>query len=242
MKKFRSIIAAVSAVTVIALGSMPVSATTAADVVAAARGAGIHSTYVAQLENFLAANEFTSEQYDKMIGGLGNIGSISLSVVQRYFPEIQSIEDFYNGPSSGGSDKDPENTDPTENKKPETIVNGTLTPEEENIKNKTEEIMDSMTTDDMLAAIDELIQTGKEIGLDITAEQVGDKAFTITVKDKDGNIKLVAPIGQLVSKTGVEAVSADTNYAPAVASAALLVSGIAAVAFLNRKNREAGAN
>ncbi len=238
-KRFRSIIAALTAVTVISFGSMSVSATTAADVVAAARGAGIHSTYVAQLENFLAANEFTSNQYDMMIDGLGNIGNISLSVIKRYFPEINSIEDFYNGPSSS----DDSNTDPTDTKKPGTIINGTLTPEEENIKDKTEEIMDNMTNEDMLDAIEEMIETGKQVGLDITAEQVGDKAFTITVKDKDGNIKLVAPIGQLVSRTGVQDVSTESDSnTVAVASLGLLVAGIAGMAFLNRKNRETGVN
>lgn len=67
-KSFKRAVAAVSAVSVIAFGGLSASAATKEDVIAAARSAGFLEVYVQQLSNFLASNNFSSDQYDIMIG------------------------------------------------------------------------------------------------------------------------------------------------------------------------------
>lgn len=235
-KTFKRIIAAVSAVSVIAFGGISASATTADDVIAAARGAGILDTYVAQLENFLRANDFTSNQYDMMIDGLGNIRNISMDVVHQYFPDVESIDEFFGGGGSSGDtadDSDSDNTSPT--------TKPNLSKDEQTIQDMAQQIQDNMTNEQMLQAIQEVIDTGKKIGLDITVEQTGDKSFTMTVKDKDGNVKLVAPIGKLVSTTGVEAQQQDGSFVTvaAICASVLAAGGIGAY-ILSRKNRRIG--
>lgn len=234
-KSFKRVIAAISAVTVMAFGGISASATTADDVVAAARGAGILDTYVAQLENFLRANEFTSNQYDMMIDGLANIRNISMDVVRQYFPDAQSIDEFFEGYDGGSSDdSDSDNTSPTT--KP-----NKLNKDEQTIQDLAEQIQDNMTNEQMLDAIQEVIDTGKKIGLDVTVEQTGDKSFTMTVKDKDGNVKLVAPIGKLVSTTGVEAQQQDGSFVTVAAiCASVLAAGGIGAWILSRKNSRIG--
>lgn len=233
-KTFKRIIAALAAVSVIAFGGISASATTADDVIAAARGAGILDTYVAQLENFLRANDFTSNQYDMMIDGLGNIRNISMDVVRQYFPDAESIDEFFVGYEGGSSDdSDSDNTSPT--------TKPNLSKDEQTIQDIAQQIQDNMTNEQMLDAIQEVIDTGKKIGLDITVEQTGDKSFTMTVKDKDGNVKLVAPIGKLVSTTGVEAQQQDGSFVTvaAICASVLAAGGIGAY-ILSRKNRRIG--
>lgn len=230
-KSFKRIIAAISAVSVIAFGGISASATTADDVIAAARGAGILETYVAQLENFLRANSFNSNQYDMMIDGLANIRSISMDVVRQYFPDAESIDEFFVGYEGGDSTDDSD----TSTTKPN------LTKDEQTIQDMAQQIQDNMTNEQMLQAIQEVIDTGKKIGLDITVEQTGDKSFTMTVKDKDGNVKLVAPIGKLVSTTGVEAQQQDGSFVTvAVICASVLAAGGIGAYALSRKNRRIG--
>ncbi len=249
MKKIKRIIAAVTAVSVIALGSISASATTADDVVAAARSAGILETYVMQLDNFLRANSFNSNQYDMMIEGLGNVRNISIDVIHQYFPDVESVDDFF----YGGGSSDDSNTDPTDSgssdnkndsKKDNSSKNNTsdknLTKDEKTIQDMAGQIVDKMSNKQMLDAIDEIIQTGKKVGLDITVEQLGEKSYTMTVKDKDGNVKLVAPIGKLVSTTGVQSPQSDSRF-PEVAAvcASVLALGSAGAWLIGKKNRAA---
>lgn len=233
-KKLKSIIAAVTAVSAIAFGNISVSATTADDVIAAARGAGILDTYVAQLENFLLVNKFNSDQYDMMIDGLANIRNISLEVAQQYFPDVKSIDEFFGGGSSS------ENTsDPTNNSSGNSTTIDKLDKNERPIKDLAEDIQQNMSADQMLDAINEVIKTGKNIGLDITVEQTGEKSFLLTAKDKDGVVKLVMPIGKLVSTTGIEAESDKDNgfmTVAAVCAAVTASAGIGAYA-LSKKNK-----
>lgn len=253
-KRFKTIMAAVVAVTAVAFGGISASATTASDVVAAARGAGILETYVAQLENFLRANSFSSDQYDKMIGALGGIRDISMDVVHQYFPEINSVDEFFGGGSSGSDETDESSKSDDSNKSDDSTKSDSnssdknsnstkptkpLTKDEQTIQDMAEQIADKMTTDQMLDAINKVISTGKELGLDITVEQTGEKSFTMTVKDKDGNVKLVTPIGNLVSRTGVQPQEHKENFLT-VASlcAAVLAAGGAGAWILNRKNHE----
>lgn len=236
--KLKGIIAAITAVSAIAFGSVSVSATTADDVIAAARGAGILDTYVAQLENFLLVNKFNSDQYDMMIDGLANIRSISLDVVRQYFPDVQSIDDFFGSGSSSGNGDTP--TDSSSNASSgNTPVVDKLDKNEKPLKDLAEDIQQNMSTEQMLDAINEVIETGKKIGLDITVEQTGEKSFLLTAKDKDGVVKLVMPIGKLVSTTGIEAESDKDNgfmTVAAICAAVTASAGIGAYA-LSRKNK-----
>ena len=84
-KSFKRAVAAVSAVSVIAFGGLSASAATKEDVIAAARSAGFLEVYVQQLSNFLASNNFSSDQYDIMIGALGNIESYGDEIALQYF-------------------------------------------------------------------------------------------------------------------------------------------------------------
>lgn len=232
-KKFKRIMAAIIAVTAVAFGGISASATTASDVVAAARGAGILETYVSQLENFLRANSFSSDQYDMMISGLGGIRDISMDVVHQYFPEVNSVDEFFGGGNSSDDDSSRSDSNSNNNTKP----TKPLTNDEKTVQDMAEKIADKMTTDQMLEAINEVISTGKELGLDITVEQTGEKSFTMTVKDKDGNVKLVTPIGNLVSKTGVQPEEHENNLltVTSICTAVFAAGGVGAW-FLSRKN------
>lgn len=238
-KSFKSIIAALSAVSVLSFGGITASATTADDVVAAARGAGIRSDYVIQLENFLYANDFNSNQYDMMIEGLGGIRNISIDVIKRYLPEVESIDDLFGGGSSGGSDENSgENQSSEEN---DSTYDDLPEKDKEKLNEITDKIEENMTNEQMLDVIQQVIDTGKKLGLDVTVEQNGEKNFTMTVKDKDGNIKLVAPIGKVVSKTGAEAGESGTDFAGVAAvSASVLAAGCIGAWVLGRKNRGIG--
>ncbi|MCM1225908.1 MAG: hypothetical protein NC320_00585 [Clostridium sp.] len=234
--KLKSIIAAITAVSAIAFGSVSVSATTADDVIAAARGAGILDTYVAQLENFLLVNKFNSDQYDMMIDGLANIRNISLDVARQYFPDVQSIDDFFGG---GSSSEEPATDSSSNGSSGNTPAVDKLDKNEKPLKDLAEDIQQNMSADQMLDAINEVIETGKNIGLDITVEQTGEKSFLLTAKDKDGVVKLVMPIGKLVSTTGVEAESGKDNgfmTVAAICAAVTASAGIGAYA-LSRKNK-----
>lgn len=87
-KSFKRAVAAVSAVSVIAFGGLSASAATKEDVIAAARSAGFLEVYVQQLSNFLASNNFSSDQYDIMIGALGNIESYGDEIALQYFGKL----------------------------------------------------------------------------------------------------------------------------------------------------------
>lgn len=241
MKRFKSVIAAITAVSFIAFGGISASATTADDVIAAARGAGILDTYVMQLENFLRANKFNSDQYDMMIEGLGNIRNISMDVVRQYFPDAESVDEFFVGYEGGSSEETTNSSSGSSSSSSSSQKPNNLNKDEQTIQDMAQQIQDNMTNEQMLDAIQEVIDTGKKIGLDITVEQTGDKSFTMTVKDKDGNVKLVAPIGKLVSTTGVEAQQQEGSFATAAAACgSVMAAGSIGAWALGRKNRRIG--
>lgn len=64
------------------------------------------------------------------------------------------------------------------------------------------QVVDKMTNDQLIKSLNEIVNTGKQLGLDITVEQNGDKNFIMTVKDSKGNVQLVTPIGKVVATTG----------------------------------------
>lgn len=199
-KNIKRVLAAILSVSTIAFGGISASAATADDVISSARAAGFLEVYVTQLQNFILVNDFNSEQYDMMIGALSNIESYGDEVALKYFgktlAEMRGESDSGNDDDSSGSSSEDKDKDKDK------IINNT-----DNLSSDSwaAQVVDKMTNEDLINSLDEIISTGKELGLDITVEQLGDKSFTMTIKDEDGNIQLVAPIGKIVSTTGVDA-------------------------------------
>lgn len=175
---FKKIAAVMAAVSVMGTASMSVSAATKEDVVAAARGAGFLEEYVMVLQNWLNGNNFNSDQYDTMVNMLYSAGSemdeVALDMFGKTVAEMK-------GAAEEKADK--EGTD---------VDDSWLS-----------EIAGNMKDENITDILDEIVSAGKELGLDVTFEKKGDKEYILTVKDKDGNIQLVTPIGKLVDRTGV---------------------------------------
>ncbi len=175
---FKRIAAAIAAVSVISTASMSVSAATKEDVIAAARGAGFLEEYVMVLQNWLNGNKFNSDQYDTMVGMLYGAGEEMDEVALQYFGKTVA--------------------EMKGEKEQEAEENGTAVDDSWLV-----EIADKMNDDNITEILNEMVSAGKELGLDVTFEKKGDKEYTLTVKDKDGNIQLITPIGKLVDRTGV---------------------------------------
>ncbi len=175
---FKKIAAVIAAASVISTASMSVSATTKEDVVAAARGAGFLEEYVMVLQNWLNGNKFNSDQYDTMIGMLYGAGEemdeVAMDMFGKTVAEMKG------------------------EKEQEAEQNGTPVDDSWLV-----DIAEKMDDDNITEILDEMVSTGEELGLDVSFEKKSDKEYTLTVKDKDGNIQLVTPIGKLVDRTGV---------------------------------------
>lgn len=225
MKKIKNVLAVLSAASLIAFGGVSASAATADDVVEAARSAGFLEVYVTQLQNFLLVNHFNSNQYDMMINALSNIESYGDEVSLKYFGKTLAE-------MRGESEDNSENNDSS----------STVSGNSGNLSSDdwAKDIVDKMTNEDILNSLDEIVETGKKLGLDITVEQNGDKSFTMTVKDKDGNVKLVAPIGKIVSTTGVQEQHNGGFETFAVVIAAVMTAGGVGAWLLSLKNQRIG--
>ncbi len=175
---FKRIVAAIAAVSVISTASINVSATTKEDVVAAARDAGFMEVYVQDLQNWLNGNRFSSDQYDSLIDNLYNAGEemdeIALSIWDVTVDEMK------------------------EKKEEEAEEKGTDIDDSWLV-----EIAENMTEENITNILDDMVTAGEEMGLDVTFEQKGEMEYILTIKNKDGNIQLVTPIGKLVDRTGI---------------------------------------
>ena len=219
-KTFKRIAAVLAAASVIGTCSIGASAATKDDVIAAARGANFKEHYVQQLINFLNTSKFTESQYDIMIGYLYDTSEEMNKMAWKYFGV--SLDDMKNSANSGSGDS--ENKDDDKSEAQDWVE---------------DQLKDVMTEEDIMNVLDHLIEGGKELGLDITVESKGDKNFTMTVKDKDGNVQFVAPIGKLIDRTGVE--EAENSMMPIAVSTAVTAAGLAGavtLVFATRKNEE----
>ena len=226
-KTIRHMAAVIAAVSVMATAGISVSAATASDVVGAARSAGFLEIYVQQLDNYLKVNKFTSHQYDVMIQKLGNVESIGDDVAMKYFGK--TLAEMRGQGGSGNT----EGTDSTGS-----TANGDLSEILPN-DNVAQQITDKMSDEEMLQAINEIVDAGKEVGVDISVDKVASKVYTLTVRDKDGNIQMVTTLGKAVDKTGAEIPQSSENHAvPAAAALVIAVAGAGAYC-LSRKNRVA---
>ncbi len=215
-KNIKKILSVLAAISVIGTASFSVSATSKEDVVAAARGAGFLEVYVQQLQSFLNTSNFTSDQYDVMIGALTSAGSEMDDVAMDYFGK--TIAEM-----KGAAEEKAEEEG---------------TPVDDSWLN---EIADKLTDENMTEILDEIVDAGKELDLDVTVEQKGEKEYTVTVKDKEGNVQFVAPIGKLVDRTGVEAVKSENTVIPTITFAGVTTVGIAGAVVLTKalkKNEE----
>lgn len=226
-KTIRHMAAVIAAVSVMATAGISVSAATASDVVGAARSAGFLEIYVQQLDNYLKVNKFTSHQYDVMIQKLGNVESIGDDVAMKYFGK--TLAEMRGQGGSGNT----EGTDSTGS-----TANGDLSEILPN-DNVAQQITDKMSDEEMLQAINEIVDAGKEVGVDISVDKVASKVYTLTVRDKDGNIQMVTTLGKAVDKTGAEIPQSSENHAVPAAAALVIAAAGAGAYCLSRKNRVA---
>lgn len=213
-KTLRKIAAVLAAVSVIGTASLSVSAGTKEDVIAAARGAGFLEEYVQVLVNYLNVNKFTESQYDILASRIAGVGSEMDKVAMQYFGKTVAE---MKGEAEDKAEQSGEEFD-------DSFLN---------------DLADKMTDDNMVEILDQMVEAGKEVGLDVTVEKKDDKNFILTVKDEEGNVQLVTPVGKLVDRTGVE--ETENNMMPVAACAAVTAVGIAGAAALvigMRKNEE----
>lgn len=218
---FKKIAAAAAAVSIMCTAGISVSAATAEDVVAAARGAGFQEQYVQVLENYLKVNKFTESQYDILVSKISSVGSDMDDMAMKYFGV--TVDEMKGGSDSGDSGST--DIDLGDEKKNQFIS----------------DLVDKMTGEEIMNSINKIVDAGKQMGLDITVEKKGEKNFVMTVRDADGNVQLVTPVGKLVDTTGVEAASSDGSYTwvAALCAGMLAVGGTGAFA-LNKYNKKAG--
>lgn len=84
---------------------------------------------------------------------------------------------------------------------------------------------DKMTNENIMNSLNEIVEAGKKMGLNITVEQKGDKNFLMTVRDADGNVQTVVPVGKLVDTTGAEDNSAEGYPEFALLCSAVIAAG-----------------
>ena len=196
----KKIAAAIAAISVIGTASVSVSAATKEDVIAAARGAGFLEIYVQQLQNYLNVTKFTPEQYDIMVNGFSGIGSEMDDIAMQYFGKTVA--------QMKGEAQD--NADPSSPSADDSWI---------------KDLEDKMTDDNVLDIIDQIVQTGKDLDLDVTVEKKDEKSFLLTVKDQDGNIQFVTPVGKLVDRTGVSETESNNTAMPSISFAGLAAAG-----------------
>ncbi len=194
---FKKIAAVIAAASVISTASMSVSATTKEDVVAAARDEGFMEVYVQDLQNWLNGNTFNSDQYDIFIEKLRNAGEEMDEITLRIWDV--TVDEM------------------REKKEEEAEKNGTEVDDSWLV-----EIAENMTEENITNILDDMVSAGEEMELDVTFEQKGEMEYILTIKDKEGNIQLVTPIGKLVDRTG----ATETEYATALNSTLSCVKAV----------------
>lgn len=209
----KKIAAAVAAVSIMCTAGINVSAATAEDVVAAARAAGFLEEYVQVLDNYLKVNKFSSSQYDILVEKIGNVGSEMDDVALKHFGK--TIAEM-----KGEAQVDPETG----------VVDDSFL----------NDVVEKMTSEQVMNSLNEIVAAGKKMGLDITVEQKGEKNFVMTVRDADGNVQLVTPIGQLVDRTGVQDDLNNDGFTwIAALCAGMIAAGGTGAWLLNRYNKKA---
>ena len=222
-------LAALAASTMMIAMPMSASAATKEDVVAAARGAGFLEEYVQMLQNYLNVTPFTESQYDIMVDKLYSAGEEFNDISMRYFgktiPELKG---------QGGEHNSDDSEDPTDPTTPNNVDPG--------LQKKLAEIASHLTEVQKEKRFKELKDAGKEMGVDISFEKKGEKDYIMTIKDKDGNVQLVTPIGKLVDTTGAEEEDDDVSAALILAvlggSAALGCAGAYVIAAISKKKED----
>lgn len=199
MKSYiKKIAAVVSAVSIIGTMSISVSAATADDVVVAARSAGFLEEYVQMLQNYLKVNKFSESQYDILVDKISNVGSEMDDVALKNFGK--TIAEM-----KGEAKVDPDTG----------VVDDSFL----------KDVVDKMTNENIMNSLNEIVEAGKKMGLNITVEQKGDKNFLMTVRDADGNVQTVVPVGKLVDTTGAEDNSAEGYPEFALLCSAVIAAG-----------------
>lgn len=210
-------LASIAAAAMIAAMPMNASAATKEDVVAAARGAGFLEEYVQMLENYLNVTPFTESQYDIMVEKLYSAGSEYDDIAMQYFGK--TVDQLRIG--GGGSD-DNSSVDP-------------------DFQNKLKEIAKHIDDKGVKKIITEMQAAAKQVGVDLSFEKKGEKEYTVTIKDKDGNVQMVMPVGKLVDTTGAEEsddISIALIFAVCGGSAVLGCAGAYVLASISKKKED----
>ena len=107
---------------------------------------GFLEVYVQQLSNFLASNNFSSDQYDIMIGALGNIESYGDEIALQYFGKTL---DEMRGQAEEEADKKNE-SNKGDNKFDVPASDSWAA-----------QVVDKMTNDQLIKSLNEIVNTGK---------------------------------------------------------------------------------
>ena len=160
--------------------------------------AGFLEEYVQMLQNYLKVNKFSESQYDILVDKISNVGSEMDDVALKNFGK--TIAEM-----KGEAKVDPDTG----------VVDDSFL----------KDVVDKMTNENIMNSLNEIVEAGKKMGLNITVEQKGDKNFLMTVRDADGNVQTVVPVGKLVDTTGAEDNSAEGYPEFALLCSAVIAAG-----------------
>ena len=160
--------------------------------------AGFLEEYVQMLQNYLKVNKFSESQYDILVDKISNVGSEMDDVALKNFGK--TIAEM-----NGEAKVDPDTG----------VVDDSFL----------KDVVDKMTNENIMNSLNEIVEAGKKMGLNITVEQKGDKNFLMTVRDADGNVQTVVPVGKLVDTTGAEDNSAEGYPEFALLCSAVIAAG-----------------
>lgn len=207
----------IAAAAMLAIAPISASAATEEDVVAAARGAGFLEEYVQMLQNYLNVTKFTPEQYDIMVSKLYSAGEemdkVAIMYTGKTIAQLKGLDG--SGDDSGSEDSDDNDTVDKDDKKNSKNSTGSKTTGKNNdpkVQKELEKVAQHLDSKNITNILSEMSDAAKQLGLDFSFEKRGDKNYIVTVKDKDGNVQLVTPVGKLVDTTGAQ--NSDDEASP----------------------------
>ena len=228
MKKFIKLICVFS--TAISVFTSPVlinkvSAGTKEDVIAAAKQAGISDIYLQQGLNYLESNNYSSEQYDQIIGQIYSYKNSTDDAIEKYFEGTSSQTQPAVTETSIVETTKQENIAVNVNTEVATTTQtekfGALSPEEqkEKLSNMTTEekkefisslssqeknsIIKNLPNEDKIEIINELIDTGSQLGMNFTVDEFTKESLAFSVRDDQGELVDVSSMGIVIDETGI---------------------------------------
>ncbi len=249
MKRIRKSIlsfAAAASVTLMLQNAVSVSAATKDDVVAAARDAGFSEVYIQQGINYLEANpDYTSDDYDAMIGKIYDYAATADKAVDDYFqkndpvvtqPPAQETQPpksetqsgtVQNGATQNGAVQNGtvQNGSVNQNVTPEKDY-ASMTPEEKKdyiagLSNQEKnQILKNLDKDKQLEIINGLIDASSSLGMNVTLDELSGDTLKYSIRNEEGKVVDSSAVGVIIDDTGI-------NYTALILSslAVILLSG-----------------